>query len=80
MNAIDTTVELARSLNYTVTFIDDDCFLIKGRGHVIQVTFDKYSPSWKFVGALTVSNNKPQSFGSYRAVRAYLYVAEEVAA
>ncbi len=53
--------------------IDDDCFIVSDRGtSLVQVTYDNYSPSWKFTSAVTLGKGEDVRFKSYAEVRAYL--------
>ena len=72
----------ARNNGWTVRGIDDDCTILSHpRWLDVQVTFDNYSDSWKFVAACTVANGHTfEVFRSYQGVRKYITGKAEIEA
>ena len=69
ITALSKTIDQARRNYWAVRAIDDDCLIFQDRhdsADWIQVTFDNYSPSNKFVSAV---HKDGTVFGSYAAVR-----------
>jgi hypothetical protein len=72
MSALEQTIHYARSRGYRITAIDNDCFLIErpaDRDWFVQVVYDRFSPSGKFVHAVTADG---QEFRSYAGVRKFV--------
>ena len=70
MSSYRHTIEHAIKRGYKVRHIDDDCFLIEDDDVKLQVVFDNYSPSNRFLSAELIGTTK--TFGSYRTVRSFL--------
>ena len=70
MTSLEQTVHHARSHGYNTTAIDNDCFLIgTWNDWIVQVSYDRFSPSGKFINAVTPDGRE---FKSYAGVRKYV--------
>lgn len=70
MSSYRHTIDHARKRGYKVRHIDDDCFLIEDDDVTVQVVYDNYTPSNRFLSAELIGTEK--TFGSYRTVRSFL--------
>ena len=70
MSSYRHTIELAIRRGYKVRHIDDDCFLIEDDDVTVQVVYDNYTPSNRFLSAQVVGTE--QALGSYRTIRSFL--------
>ena len=83
MTAYDKTITAAKELGFRVEHIDDDCFdLIRGE-HLIEVSYNRFSPSAAFENAIIVKPSKENGrrLGSYGSVQKEMraIVQEELA-